>query len=179
MKERAWQYAFVGARGLAERWAFLLILSLGAGCTNTEPGQDGDPCNHDAEGTDGCDSATVCINGSCHAFCSSNADCPGSSCTEFRSVFFGNTTQACRVAGTGVRVWGGGSAASAGGGGGSAGGGGGSSSCTTRCQSMCTGRVPEQACLYCQAACLCRCANNSSCAQQNAATACSLGTCGC
>jgi hypothetical protein len=65
-------------------------------------------------------------------------------------------------------------------GGGSGGGSGGNgSSCGTQCPSSCTGNVPEQACLYCQAACVCRCAGDSQCAAANAQVACSLGTCTC
>lgn len=62
-------------------------------------------------------------------------------------------------------------------GGGNSGGGGGS--CAASCPSTCGGNVPEQACLYCQAACVCRCAGDSQCASQNAQAACSLGTCQC
>lgn len=51
-----------------------------------------------------------------------------------------------------------------------------SSQCSNSCKSRCTNRVPEQACFYCQAACLCRCAGDSKCAQQNSAAAKRLGT---
>ena len=68
---------------------------------------------------------------------------------------------------------------SGGGGGTGGGGGGGGDTCSTKCEGMCTGATPEQSCLYCQAACLCRCAGDTSCAEQNARQAAALGRSGC
>jgi hypothetical protein len=67
--------------------------------------------------------------------------------------------------------------ASAGSSSGSGGGGGGGGNCSAQCPSNCDPNVPAyQACLYCQAACLCKCAGDSSCCQSNASSAASLGT---
>lgn len=52
----------------------------------------------------------------------------------------------------------------------------GSGSCSSSCPSTCTGNVPEQACFYCQAACVCACAGDTKCATENRAAAASLGT---
>lgn len=62
---------------------------------------------------------------------------------------------------------------------GTGGGGGGSGDCGSGCATTCTGTIPEMACYYCQAACLCRCAGEAACAQENAHSACRLGTCNC
>jgi hypothetical protein len=53
---------------------------------------------------------------------------------------------------------------------------GGGENCSAACPSTCTGNVPEQACFYCQAACLCACANDSACEAANRQSAMSLGT---
>ncbi len=56
-------------------------------------------------------------------------------------------------------------------------GGGNGADCSSQCPSTCgSGSAPVQACLYCQAACLCECAGDSSCAAANRSSAMQLGT---
>ncbi len=148
----------------------IVLLSFVCACADTEPGAAGEPCNFDAEGTDGCDAVSICISGTCHKVCSaesaSSPECGGGACSTWQRTYTGDSFTACQD------PTGGGAGPS---GAGSSGG----PDCSSSCPSTCTGNVPEQACYYCQAACLCRCAGDQACASQNAAAACDLGTCGC
>jgi len=152
-----------------------VLLIIGA-CVDTEPGAAGEECNFDAEGTDGCDAVSICSSGICHQLCSSpnpaSPECGGGACSTFERTFTGEQFTACE------NPTGGGNTVTTGGvttGGTTSG----DPNCSNNCSSACTGDVPEQACFYCQAACLCRCSGDNVCADENAASACQLGTCGC
>lgn len=155
------------------------VLGIGVGLTaacEEVPGAPGEACNFAAEGTDGCDSASVCLSGTCHLLCSAeyvaSPECGGGQCALWERAA-GDSYLAC------VDPTGSGSDATGAGTPTGAGPSGGGSDCSNQCASTCTGNVPEQACYYCQAACLCRCAGDQACADENAQSACGLGTCGC
>jgi hypothetical protein len=155
---------------LRRTWIPATLLALIAACSSkdTTPAAAGEACNFDAPNSDGCDATSVCLSGVCHKQCASASDCGGGQCATYTRAA-GDQYQACENP---TGAGGGGSSASTSGAGAS----GGSSNCSTSCQSTCTGSVPEQACLYCQAACLCRCSGDTQCAQQNSQSARALGT---